>query len=104
MKKFVLFLVALCFTMSSYSQNLIGAWESLALGKNGVMMKNVVIFADGYQVSTWYNAKTGKFISTNGGKWSLEGKRVTERIEFDTKNQNVWELRLALKLHLMTGL
>lgn len=85
MKKSILFLAALCFVINSYSQSLIGAWESLALGENGVMMKNVVIFADGYQVSTWYDAKTGKFISTNGGKWSKNGNTVTETVEFDTK-------------------
>ncbi len=85
MKKATLFILTILFSLTLQSQSLIGAWESLALGDSGVMMKNVVIFADGYQVSTWYDAKTGKFISTNGGKWSLKGNTVTETVEFDTK-------------------
>jgi hypothetical protein len=46
----------------------------------------VVIFADGYQVLTTYNATTGKFIHSNGGTWKLEGDMMTEKVEFHTDN------------------
>lgn len=54
--------------------------------KDGKVMKNVVIFSEGYQVSSWYEAESGAFVSTNGGKWSLAGTTLTETVEFDTEN------------------
>jgi len=86
MKKSILFLVTLCFTITTYSQNLIGAWEMTTTTTFGDKIRNVVIFAEGYQVSTIYNETKGTFISTNGGSWSLEGDMLTETVEFDTKN------------------
>ncbi|MEM6525235.1 MAG: membrane or secreted protein [Bacteroidota bacterium] len=85
MKKLLTTLLTLsCF--NAYSQDIQGAWEGKMTDENGQEVRNVVILADGYQVSTHYNAKTGAFISTSGGSWSQEGNKITEIVEFDTKN------------------
>ena len=68
-----------------YAQSPIGAWEGEFEGSSGEKQRGVVIFADGYQVIAVYNAETGAFVSTNGGKWRLEGNTMTETVEFDTK-------------------
>ena len=86
MIKICLLLISVFLTIGMEAQNIIGAWESYSTSGNGDQLKNVVIFSEGHQVSTWYNANTGKFIGTNGGEWKLEGTLITEKIEFDTKN------------------
>ncbi|MFY0629640.1 MAG: membrane or secreted protein [Flavobacteriaceae bacterium] len=86
MKKIILFLICVSFPFVLHAQGIIGAWETSSKSENGDLLKSVVILADGYQVITTYDAKTGKFIYTNGGTWKLEGNTITEKIEFDTKN------------------
>lgn len=86
MKKVILFFIVLLVSTVGISQSLIGAWEATVKTDNGQKVKNVVIFADGYQVASWYDAKTGKFIATTGGDWNLKGTTVTETIEFDSAN------------------
>ena len=82
-KLFVLLAVALgSFTINA--QNIIGAWEMQSTSENGEKLRSVVIFADGYQAMSTYNANTGKFIEANGGTWALEGDMMTETIEFDS--------------------
>lgn len=85
MKKFTLLLLII-FPFSLCAQSLIGAWERTYVSENGDTLKNVVIFANGYQVATNYHASTGKFIDTNGGTWILNGKMMTEKVEFDSKS------------------
>lgn len=85
MKRASLLIFSLLFIASLQAQSLIGAWEMTTKNDKGVNIKNVVIFADGYQVSTWYEEESGKFISTNGGLWSIKGDMVTETVEFDTE-------------------
>ncbi|MDW5290702.1 membrane or secreted protein [Formosa sp. PL04] len=72
----------LSFTVKAQSP--IGAWESMSTSENGDAIRIVVIFTDGYQVLSKYNATTGKFIQSNGGTWTLEGDTMTEKIEFNT--------------------
>ena len=52
---------------------------------DGKQLRNVVIFSEGHQVATFYEAETGAFVGTNGGTWSLEGNLLTETVEFDTE-------------------
>jgi len=85
MKKLTILLCCCLFPLLNQAQNLIGAWESYTASEGGVKIKSVVVFSEAYQVMTSYDAKTGKFIMTNGGTWKLEGNTVTEKIEFDTK-------------------
>lgn len=86
MKKAVLLLLCLTFSLFIQSQNIIGAWESSSVSKSGELLKRIVIFTDGYQVSTTYETNTGKFVSTNGGSWKLEDNVMSETVEFDTDN------------------
>ena len=84
MKKLLIILMSV---MSSAltAQSLEGAWEWTEV-EEGREVRTVVIFADSYQVATWYDANTGAFISTNGGLWSIDGNTVTETVEFDTRD------------------
>ena len=86
MKKIVVLLICVLMTLSVNSQSFIGAWEANSENEKGIKIRTVVSFAEGYQVMTIYEAKTGKFISTNGGSWKLVGDTVTEKIEFDSSN------------------
>jgi len=92
-------LFAFLTTFLTLGQNLVGAWET-TYEENGKSLRSVVIFADGYQVATFYEAESGAFISTNGGTWSLEGNQLTETVEFDTETPDrvgstgVFEIKL----------
>src|SRR5690606_20263482 len=55
----------LAFTFISFgmnAQSVIGAWEAYHTSENGEKLKSVLIFSEGYQVLTTYEAVTGKFI------------------------------------------
>lgn len=86
MKKLAILFLFSFFSFGIQAQSFIGAWETLHTSDDGLALKSVVIFSDGYQVMTTYHAETGKFVSTNGGSWSLEGDTMTEVVEFDSKN------------------
>ena len=98
MKKVVLVFICLSISLSASSQSFIGAWESISTNEKGDKIKTVVTFAEGYQVMTSYEAKTGKFISTNGGSWKLEGDTVTEKIEFDSSNTDLVGTEVSFKV------
>ena len=86
MKKLFLVLICVGMTISVNSQSFIGAWESFHDSEKGVKIKTVVVFTDGYQVMSMYEAETGKFVTSNGGSWKLNGDTMTEGVEFDTSN------------------
>lgn len=86
MKKIIVLLICTFLSIGIKAQGLIGAWERFHTSENGENIKSVVIFSDGYQVITYYDSKTGKFISTNGGTWKLIGDTMTEKVEFDSDN------------------
>ena len=86
MKKNILLLLCMVVSFGMHAQSVIGAWEQYHTSKNGEKLKSVVIFSDGYQVISVFNAITGKFKSTNGGTWKLVGDTMTEKVEFDTNN------------------
>lgn len=100
MKKITLLL--LCFFMSqgSNAQDIIGAWEGTSTNEQGLELKSVVIFADGYQVISIYEAKTGKFVHTNGGTWKLDGDTMTEKVEFDTDNPDRVGTEVSFKVEI----
>ena len=85
MKNFTVLLLSFFFFLGINAQSPIGAWETFYTSESGVKIRTVVIFSEGYQVATNYNAENGKFVSTNGGSWKLEGDTMTETIEFDTE-------------------
>ncbi len=93
-------IVICCVPLGLFAQSFLGAWETQTTSENGEQLKNVVIFSEGYQVSTWFNAANGKFISTNGGSWKIEGDTITEKVEFDTNNAERVGTELSFKVHL----
>jgi len=82
-KGIVLFLCTLAY-LGTQAQSVVGAWENYTTSESGEKLRNVVIFAHGYQVLTTFNATTGAFIHSNGGTWKLEGDTMTEKVEFHT--------------------
>ncbi|MEM9362893.1 MAG: membrane or secreted protein [Bacteroidota bacterium] len=87
MKIFVLTLLTFWFsTTGLLGQSLLGAWENTSTREDGTIVRSVVIFSKGYQAATWFDAKTGAFIKTNGGSWQLNGSTITETVEFDSQN------------------
>ena len=67
-------------------QKLIGAWERIHSSENGVQLSSVVIFSKSYQSISTYELESGKFVSSNGGSWNLDGNMMSEIIEYDTQN------------------
>ncbi len=86
MKKIIFLLVGTFFSFVVNAQSVIGAWEGYSTSETGEKLRSVVIFADGYQVLTIYDAETGKFIHSNGGTWKLDGNVMTEKVEFHSDN------------------
>jgi hypothetical protein len=84
MKKIIILFVCTFLSIGIKAQSLIGAWEGYDTWEKGEEIRSVIIFSHAYQVITYYDAKTGKFISTNGGTWTLIGDTVTETVEFDS--------------------
>ena len=97
-KKIIVFLISILFSFALNAQVIIGAWENTSVSENGDQLKRVVIFAEGYQVLTTYDAITSKFIHTNGGTWNLEGNIMTEKIEFDTDNPELVGTEVSFKV------
>ncbi|RLD26306.1 MAG: membrane or secreted protein [Bacteroidetes bacterium] len=100
MKKIIILLVCIFLSVGIKAQSFIGAWESYHTSEKGEKLKSVVIFSDGYQVITTYDSKTGKFISTNGGTWKLEGDTMTEKVEFDTNNSERVGSEVSFKVYI----
>ena len=97
-KQIFLFLFCAFITMGMRSQGLIGAWETTITTDSGDKIRNVVIFSDGFQVSTNYYADTGKFIGTNGGSWELNGESINEVVEFDTRDSTRVGTKIKFKI------
>ena len=98
MKKIIIFLICMSFSFVLHAQGIIGAWETNSVSENGDLLKSIVLFADGYQVLTTYDATTGKFIHTNGGTWRLEGNIMTEKIEFHSDNPKLVGTQVSFKV------
>lgn len=100
MKKLIIILFCSIVSLGINAQDAIGAWESFTTSENGDKLRNVVIFADGYQVLTTYNANTGKFVHSNGGTWKLEGNTMTEKVEFHTDNSERVGTEVSFKVEI----
>ena len=86
MNKLKLFLIIL-FSQFLNSQSIIGAWEKYETNSDGSTHRYVAIFSEGFKSTSVFDSSSGKFISTNGGSWFLDGSTLTEKIEFDTQDQ-----------------
>lgn len=101
MKYLMLLFAVSLFVPELKAQDLQGAWERSYRSESGDSLRQVVIFADGYQASAIYHATDGTFVETNGGGWLLDGNIMTEFIEFhSTKPELVntevtFEVRIA---------
>ena len=82
------------------SQSINGAWEKYKTNSEGTNEKHVAIFSNGFNSSTAYNNISGKFISTNGGSWYINGNLLTQKIEFDSKNPERVGLTITSKIEL----
>ena len=100
MKKIIFTLLFTFILLGLNAQNIIGAWESYSTSSTGERLKSVLIFADGYQVLTIYNATTGEFVHTNGGTWSLDGNLMTEKVEFNTNNAETVGSEFSFKVEI----
>jgi ketosteroid isomerase-like protein len=91
-----------CFFLSCvlHAQSIIGAWENFSKTENGDQLRNIVIFADGYQVLSTFDANTGKFIHTNGGTWKLDGDVMTEKVEFHTDKPEMVGTEKSFKVNI----
>lgn len=98
MKNVGTLLILSLFSFVMQAQDILGAWESYSTSENGNQQRSVVIFADGYQVITNYDASTGAFNSTNGGTWKLDGNLMTEKVEFDSENPERVGAELSFKV------
>lgn len=98
MKKITLFISLLFFSFAIHAQSIIGAWESSSTSKNGDQLRNVIIFANGYQVLSKYNATTSEFVNTIGGTWKIEGDVMIQKVEFDAKNPELVGTELISKV------
>ncbi|HEY9168074.1 MAG TPA: membrane or secreted protein [Lutibacter sp.] len=98
MKKIILLLIYTLISVGISAQGIIGAWENYVTTENGDKLRNVLIFAEGYQVLTTYQATNGKFVHTQGGAWTLEGDIMTEKVEFNTANSELVGTELSYKV------
>ena len=78
------FFVCLTVNLSGFSQDIKGAWERIEKQANGDVLKSVLIISNGFQVLSTFDFKSGEFIETNGGSWSLKDNMMTEVVEFHT--------------------
>ena len=100
MRTILLFLFSICTLMGAKGQSLVGAWEAI-IEADGKKLRNVAIFSEEHQASSFFDAETGAFVSTNGGTWSLEENQLSETVEFDTESPDrvgttgVFEIQLT---------
>ena len=93
-------IILLIVTQFLNSQSINGAWEKYKTNSEGTNDRYVAIFSNGFNSSTVYNNINGKFISTNGGSWYINGNLLTQKIEFDSKNPERVGLTITSKIEL----
>jgi|TARA_B110000091_G_scaffold180313_1_gene197100 hypothetical protein len=88
MKKTIILTIFILSITNTNAQSFVGAWERNHVSEQGEELKSVVIFSDGFQSISTYEAQTGKFVYSNGGTWELSGDTMTEKVEFDTNDSS----------------
>lgn len=86
MKKTLSILICTFIFQSMFGQTLVGAWENYTISEEGEQLKNVAVYADGYQVLTTYNATSGDFIRCIGGSWNLIDNILIQELEFHSES------------------
>jgi hypothetical protein len=64
----------------------LGAWESTFIDGEGRRSKLTMTIADGFMVMTAYNAESGEFIATLGGRWRADWDNFSITYEFDSSD------------------
>ena len=92
MKKIILNLVLIIYTITTYSQN-----DVYSYTESGV--KNRIIIDQNYFVMTSYRAGSNKFIKTIGGYYSKEDDRFSISLEFNSnfKNDSISKIEIEKK-------
>ncbi|GMN09686.1 hypothetical protein MTsPCn9_17290 [Croceitalea sp. MTPC9] len=89
MRKICLLLLLIVTSNLLQSQSIVGAWETkIPIDSDHVRgdFKIVFVFTKYHHVATIFEAKTGAFMATFGGSWSMDGDTIAQTIEFDTEN------------------
>lgn len=66
--------------------NLQGAWTRTVPGSNGDPVKEVILFSGDYFSWTAFAEKTGAFIETRGGIFSMENDQLILKFEFNSSD------------------
>jgi len=87
--KLLLFLALLSPTLlgaQTPSKEILGAWESTFTDSKGRNSKLTMTIVEGFMVMTAYNADSGEFISTLGGRWRADWDHFSLTYEFDSSD------------------
>ena len=86
----LLLLLALAFgavlSAQSPAAQLVGAWESTFTDDRGRASQLTMTITDGFMVMTAYNAASGEFIATLGGRWRADWDNFSVTYEFDSSD------------------
>jgi len=87
--KLLLFLALLAPTLvtaQTPSKDILGAWESTFIDGEGRRSKLTMTIVENFMVMTAYNADSGEFISTLGGRWRADWDNFSLTYEFDSSD------------------
>ena len=92
MKKIILNLTVIIFTVTTYSQS-----DVYSYSENGII--NRIIIDNNYLVMTSYKVDSNKFIKTIGGFYNKEGNRFNMNLEFNSnfKNDSISKIEIEKK-------
>ena len=92
MKKIILNLTIIIFTVTTYSQS-----DVYSYSENGII--NRIIIDKNYLVMTSYKVDSNKFIKTIGGFYNKEGNRFNMSLEFNSnfKNDSISKIEIEKK-------
>lgn len=80
-------IISLVFTLSSYAQSWVGAWQHTLENHDDSLHTTVLIVTEHYLVSTTYDKNSGAFIKTRGGAWKQNANEtINLTLEFDSEN------------------
>ena len=83
---FLLLLSSFSLQAQSPATQLLGAWESTFMDGEGRRSKLTMTIVDGFMVMTAYNADSGEFIATLGGRWRADWDHFSITYEFDSSD------------------
>ena len=92
MKKIILNLTIIIFTVTTYSQS-----DVYSYSENGII--NRIIIDNNYLVMTSYKVDSNKFIKTIGGFYNKKGNRFNMSLEFNSnfKNDSISKIEIEKK-------